>query len=266
MLIDSINAKRPSIARNRGAQLARGSTLLFLDDDVTVSLALATEHWLSHQSADVVVGYLKPAFKHKPNFWQLGARIWWEDHFTAMKEPDYIFGFKDLFSANVSIKSSLFRSLGGFDESLTQLEDYEFAIRLMKVGTSFAFNSRAVATHWEANDVSGWLGRARVEAESEFHMGKRHSDFRKSIFCDRLDKAIPALTAWSTRIRKLAFMRLLFVDATVDFLADCLPALEALKARRTWGHIMGGTHEYKYWRSIADHFSTEREFISWIGR
>jgi len=266
MLLDSINAKRPSIARNRGAQQARGALLLFLDDDVTASPALVMEHWLSHQSADVVIGYLKPAFRRDPGFWQLGARLWWEDRFTAMREPGHKLGFGDLFTANLSIKSPLFHSLGGFDESLARLEDYEFGIRLIKAGTLLVHNPRAIATHWEVNSVVKWVGRARLEAESEFRMGQKHPEFRESIFRERLDKGESALTAWSSRIREIAFKRSVFVDVLIGLLTKSLPALEALKARRSWRHIMGGGHEYSYWRQITRHFRSEPEFFSWIGK
>jgi GT2 family glycosyltransferase len=264
LVVDSISSRRPSAGRNRGAHLAKGSTLLFLDDDVIAAPDLAMEHWRSHEKADVVVGYLKPGFLHTPGFWQLGARIWWEDRFKCMMDPEYELGFRDLFTANVSINARLFHSLGGFDEKLIRLEDYELGIRLMKAGASFLYNPLARATHFEDGKVTRWIRRAALEAEAELHMGTIHPTFRNLIFKYRLDKGDQEVNLWSERIRRTAFRRSLLFDALQRLGTALLPILETLKARQTWRMIMGAAHEYCYWRALANHFRQEIALISWI--
>ncbi len=54
-----LEGRGPAIARNEGAQLAKGSLLLFIDDDIDPSTGLIEAHVLAHNKPNkVVIGYL----------------------------------------------------------------------------------------------------------------------------------------------------------------------------------------------------------------
>jgi len=264
LVLESIQANSPAVARNRGVDLAHGSILVFLDDDVRPSRELLDAHLRSQQTSDVVIGYLSPGLALKNDWWQLGARIWWEDRFTAMRQPGYVLAYHDLFSANFSVKSSLFRAAGGFDKDCPRLEDYELGIRLLKAGASFSYNPKASVVHMETGSSRRWLDRASLEALGELHIGRKHPDIRKSVFQDRLHHQDCLVAMWKSRFRAAAFRRNALLDMSVKIAGSFLPFLESIKAWQTWRNIMGGAFEYNYWMTIARHFETESQFLSWV--
>jgi GT2 family glycosyltransferase len=261
---DNISKAHPAAARNHGARLASGAVLLFLDDDVLPEDQLLKAHLASLADSDAVVGYLKPLLGDRPDWWQLGARIWWEDRYSRMRSAGYKLGYRDLFSANFSIKSSLFRSCGMFDEATPRLEDYELGIRLVKNGAALTHNPVAIAFHREDGHLGRWISRTRLEAEAEVYIGKKHPDFRREVFKVRLEGETPRVTHWKSRLRSIAFRRKTAINALMKVARSTLPILEGMKARKTWRHVMGAVHEYLYWQAIAGQFRTESEFLSWV--
>lgn len=126
-------------ARNRGGGEARHDILLFLDDDMTVEPALLKEHARCYdEGADAVVGhFIEPG----------------EPLLQALPQPGgepvkTAFG---IFAGQLSVKRSVFKKLGGFDESFTAnggygYEDTDFAHRLLK-RYKLRRNGRALTYH-----------------------------------------------------------------------------------------------------------------------
>lgn len=54
-----------------------------------------------------------------------------------------------LYSCNVSMKHQLLLSVGGFDESLTVLEDNEIGYRLKKLGLQLFHSKQAIGYHYQ---------------------------------------------------------------------------------------------------------------------
>jgi len=124
----------PAIARNRGAEVAKGSFLVFLDSDVRLFPdALANLYRIYREDPDItaVTGvWVKHQKTHKffPNFKALRDWSYW------IHERD-MNGYYYLFSTRIaSIKRAVFVRLKGFDESYAAplVEDIEFTYRVAR--------------------------------------------------------------------------------------------------------------------------------------
>lgn len=105
-----IRLPRPSIpkAMNTGLQLAQGDIVLFLDDDIIPDPNLIQGHLHAHQQANLVVGQVIQPNEH-PLPLQPGESF----RFNST-EPCFI---QDCMAGNLSIKTTIARQLGGFDEN-----------------------------------------------------------------------------------------------------------------------------------------------------
>lgn len=118
-------------SKANGADAAKGSIILFCDDDMIVSSQWVQSHVNAHISGDVITGPVRLCRKSD------GSREFF-DYFSFLIElwdrenraKQYSF-----FSAqNVSFKRSVYESTGGFDRSLRDAEDRDYAIRLNQLG------------------------------------------------------------------------------------------------------------------------------------
>jgi glycosyltransferase involved in cell wall biosynthesis len=142
-----------SSARNLGLREARSPIVLFLDDDVIPSPQLIAEHARFHQEQpdleSVLLGYVtwSPELRITPFMWWYG-------------ECGGLFGFSKLqsgqpadprflYTCNLSFKTEFLSRHGGFNESLTVLEDHELGYRLSKDGMKMKFLKEALGYHYQ---------------------------------------------------------------------------------------------------------------------
>jgi GT2 family glycosyltransferase len=125
----------PAANRNRGATLAAGEWLAFVDDDCEPA-----RDWLERlaefaQTMDI--GIIEGAI-HSP-----GLR----DH-PLWTAPENLVGQAG-WSANLSVRRQEFERLGGFDEDFGDVaaEDVEFCRRARRSGVRWVFAARAVVLH-----------------------------------------------------------------------------------------------------------------------
>lgn len=119
-----------SAARNRGVKEAKGQFLAFLDaDDEWYADYLLTMHQMITQHNQVRVFATALNMNYRGRLLTLNYRI----RGTEPKEVNYFgtsFGRTLLSSSSVVMRTEVFNSLGGFDETLIQGEDTDFWIRL----------------------------------------------------------------------------------------------------------------------------------------
>jgi len=212
---------RAALARNLGADQARGEILVFIDSDIVADPFLLEEHLKSHQKEKniSVIGYrfhLKRVFHHllrnlirKKAFdrlWQLPLRI-------DVRETGYKYSqakelnqhpapWRFYHSNNISLTRELFQRLGGFDDSFRGWgdEDLELGYRLWKNGVKFVLNRDAIGIHLDHSFDSKSRVDGIIENKRRFLL--KHQDTQVELFNDFLpisEELLPELA----RLEKL---------------------------------------------------------------
>ncbi len=153
-LINQVNFG-PAAARNRGASEAKGSILLFTDDDC-VPGAGWLEAMLAPFSAPEVVGakgtYRTRQKKLVPRF----VQIEYEDRYHLMRQLPEI-DFIDTYSA--AFLRDRFIEMGGYDTSfpVACAEDIELSYRMSACGWKMKFVPEAIVFHTHPDSFSNYL-------------------------------------------------------------------------------------------------------------
>jgi len=256
----SHNAKSAAATRNLGADNAQGEVLLFLDDDVVPQPGWLQAHLAAHHSNEVVLGYSKPVLPAQPSWWQYDARRWWEDTFREMGRLGHRFTYRDLFSGNVSLPTSLFRQIGGFDLTFSgRLEDYELGLRLLKAGAKFHFAPEALGYHYDTTDLVQWLRRIRHEGVAHVQMGESHPELCVSLFPE-----VEACERWRRVLRGLAWAYPKRGDRLEWLLLRLAALSERLRLRYRWDQVVRVLREYNYWRGVAATIGGRQKLAAWL--
>ncbi|MFN8467352.1 MAG: glycosyltransferase [Caldilineaceae bacterium] len=242
--------------RNAGAAAARGSLLVFLDDDMVAAPGLLEAHMHAHvdvEAARVVMGYLPPQFcsnnrRDRQMTWvEVDLRDWWEDTFRAMARPDHRFRYTDLLSGNFSLPKSLFVCVGGFNTELFCREDYELGARLLAAGAVFALNMEAQAEHVDATDLARSLQRKAAEGRADIQVARLHRELGSTMTFAKAGEYMSRASHWllaaARRYPALA-------DIIVHLLVIALGVLERLGLHALWTRVNGGLQLHHYWRGV----------------
>jgi GT2 family glycosyltransferase len=252
----------PAVARNRGATLATGRLLVFLDDDVQAAPRLIETHVRAHDRCPgrVVVGYYPPVLQVQTGFFRCALRSWWENKFSIMSEPGHRYTYRDLLSGNLSLEAETFAAIGGFDPVLYCHEDYELGIRLIKAGAPLTFALDAVGYHYETSQLSRSFRRKYDEGCADVLIGRRHPELRPAL-------ALARAGSWSRLnyvLRKAAFA---FPAAERLFAIGSRFALgifERLRMRDLWRRLLDNMLDYWYWRGVAKEIRSERALADFL--
>jgi glycosyltransferase involved in cell wall biosynthesis len=258
------NARNPSATRNRGISEAKGRYLLLLDDDVIPSSGLLKAHVDACGPDTVVLGYSKPVFQHKCDWWQQDARLWWEDVFRNMGQTGHRFTFRDFFSGNVCMPLDLFHLVGGFNVSISgRLEDYELGIRLLEVGAKFKFVRDALGHHLEHTNLDIWLRRLRMEARANIQIGYEHPALRYNLFSDFQAENIP-FKGITKIIQRLPFHHKKFYTLLYKAMLNLTHLSEKLRWRGPYWYTTRVLREMAYWGGVAEYFPSEVSFLRYL--
>lgn len=166
--------KGRAVARNAGASLAQSDVLVFLDDDMRPEPNWIQEHLNHHQSHPdtSMVGSVKSdPLRSETDFHQyLAARSGqWMDNCTRAENPMTL---DNLFfsSANCSMSKKTFEAVGGFDEQLSDAEDFDLGYRLLKSDVEVWFNARCQAWHDDFPDLRKYIHRQRQYRSAWFQL------------------------------------------------------------------------------------------------
>ncbi len=120
---DNIFDKGPerSAQRNYGVQKSRGEYLLILDSDMTLSKQVVEECVTKMQNSDVVGLYI-PEIIAGNSFW------------SKMRTFERSFYNATVIDAVRFVRKKDVEKIGGFDETLTGPEDWDFDIRIRQIG------------------------------------------------------------------------------------------------------------------------------------
>lgn len=162
----------PAAARNTGVDHASGDVILFLGDDMApAGHDLLVKHAGLH------------ARRPEAEYAVLGRAVWSDRQpitpFMRWLEPGYQFGFdrlaagpvpaaEHLYTAQLSLKRSLFEDVGGFDTRFpyAAVEDIELGMRLADRGLVLDYHPEILVQHDHPTTLSRWLERMRVVGRS----------------------------------------------------------------------------------------------------
>lgn len=156
-----------AVCRNRGAREAKGEVLVFFDDDIRPNPRCLELHAAFHREHPMAI-FNGPALfdmavvEAKGDFQYYRAKLemsW----YTRNDGPEQKMR-AGLVGANKSMPRALFEELGGYNETLTDSEDFELAYRaLHQYNYPIYFDYRAWVYHDDYKDFSQYL-RRRLEA------------------------------------------------------------------------------------------------------
>jgi len=153
----------PSAARNRGLEIALGEIIAFQDsDDLWMPGKLERQVSLLERSGSRVLVCLCNAemyFTGKPattSFDLAGIHPALEDGIWSNVAEVLATTFV-LFNQCAAIRASALKTVGGFDETLTLMEDHDLALRLALEGNSWVFTREPLAIWRQGTPGSLWL-------------------------------------------------------------------------------------------------------------
>lgn len=203
-----------SLARNTGAEAARGELLIFVDDDISVNKEFLAAHWDIHQEFTDVLAVGKILL---PDEYQNEPFV----RFRQKLEKDGIPTKRGLIAdenfcaaANTSISRKLFLDLSGFDLMISSSEDQDFALRHSAKGRKIVFVPEAVAIHRDnALDIRTYCRRNEWGSRLMLPFYQRYADFPQNIEREKVNGFIkwgnePVLQSVRKFIKKVIAFRL----------------------------------------------------------
>ena len=256
MLIEHETARGSGVARNTGAAAARGTTLLFIDDDIEPFPGMLVEHTARHAVAQrlnhqlVLVGAPVPVRSAGASVEHIAAWGWWEQQFERMSEPGHRFTHDEIFTGVLSVSTVAFRDVGGFDAVLTHChEDLELGLRLLRANARVEFTRVGGGIHHDVRGIRRLLPRKVAEGRADVHLLQRWPELvRASPLAQSALSAQPALRV----LRDMAFTMPSGAAALLEHAAlPLLRLFEQLKWRGAWRALQGAVLFHYYWRGAA---------------
>jgi len=135
----------PGAARNRGAQVAEGTYLVFTDSDCIpcpdwLEMLARRFAWSPHH---LICGGIVNALPRNPFSAATQLVVTFAHEYHA-RRPD---GERVFNSSNIAMPADRFRQLGGFDESLRTAEDYDLCHRWQQAGYGVTYEPAARVYH-----------------------------------------------------------------------------------------------------------------------
>jgi len=158
------NRKGPAIARNKGIKVAKGSIILFIDDDSIADKNLIREIIMSFTGEDVggVKGRVEPIYDDKNSLcYLLGKNIYLSEYSLATN--------------NIAYRRDVLNEVGLFDESfpVPSWEDVDLGMRVLDLGYKIIYNPNAVVWHKHENSLPVFKKKAYINGVGLAHYSKK---------------------------------------------------------------------------------------------
>ncbi len=177
-----MRGRRPGLSANRNRALDEplAGLVLFTDNDTLPTPVLLSEHLAWHgrnpESEVAVLGHVRWARELT-----VTPFMKWLDHGIQFDYPNIEgveAGWGRFYGANVSLKTSFARSVGGFDEErLPYLyDDLDFGYRASKLGMRLLYNREAAVEHLREIDLEYFRARMDRVARAERSFVRKHPE------------------------------------------------------------------------------------------
>jgi GT2 family glycosyltransferase len=217
----------PAAASNAAAEMAENDVLIFLDADQVCSPEMVAVHLETHQREGNV--FVQGLYPLADGYRSRAASLLYERELMSALEPiDRPHpASPHMWSAQVSVRRSVWKEVGGFDSSFREYggEDTDFGLRVAAQGVRFLFDPRALSYHLHDVSYSSLRKQAYHEGCSIVHLSEKHGLSVETLFGGDLDKPIDRLfeSGWSGAPRAM--------DAVGQALTWGVMAADALRAR-----------------------------------
>ena len=183
-----LRGRRPGLSANRNRALddSLAGIVLFCDNDTLPAPRFLAEHLAWHArypSPEIaVLGHVRWAREVT-----VTPFMRWLDHGIQFDYPNIQgieAGWGRFYGANVSLKTSFARSVGGFDEErLPYLyDDLDFGYRASKLGMRLLYNRDALAEHLREIDLDYFRQRMNRAARAERAFVRKHPEIPPYFF------------------------------------------------------------------------------------
>tara|TARA_R110000850_G_scaffold20864_6_gene61820 strand:+ start:1021 stop:1935 length:915 start_codon:yes stop_codon:yes gene_type:complete len=171
-----------AIVRNKGAREANGDLLIFFDDDMLPTkncIKLHLEHHKKKQGTILTGAQIDKSGDTDILKYKAHLSIKWS--IPLQKVQGSPLGKENLFitAANFSILKKIFIKLKGFDEQLTDAEDFDMAVRALKAGIQLYYNHKAFAWHCDIINGASYIRRLRQYREAHLQLQSLKPDLFK---------------------------------------------------------------------------------------
>lgn len=241
-------------ARNACLAAATGQVIWFLDDDLVPLPGAADRHRARHEHADVGV-LLGPCLIPEEIEVADGVQAWWTGYYASLERAGAVTTFDQFGVANGSGPVSLFRDVGGFDETFTAYgwEDYEFGARILGSGYAEWFDAGAGAWHFtETSDLLAFR-RERLIGRAAVTMFRLHPALAEDYFSRTHRRRFVGVMS---RCRLHSPLLLAGVSLTTYWVNATLVRVTG----RSLGILRGAAWEAAFFRGVAE---ADRSFLRW---
>lgn len=157
----------PAAARNLGASQARGSILLFTDDDCRVDGQWLRTLGLSIRDTPSAAAGGRIVNRHAENRWSAASQ----------RVLDIVYAYYNadparatfLASNNLAVHADAFREFGGFDEEFRWAEDRDFCRRWLAAGHELVYVPAAVVEHAHRLTPQAYVRQQFAYGRGAFH-------------------------------------------------------------------------------------------------
>jgi glycosyltransferase involved in cell wall biosynthesis len=180
-------------AKNHGVTNTQGEILIFYDDDMEPNPFSIEKHAQFHSHYDGLLSGnpIELIDEHKTDIQNYKAFLtqeWtrkYQEGVNKLNEQNLFFS-----AANCSIRRELFLSVNGFDERLTDAEDFDMAMRALQAGILVYFDKSNVAIHNDPISCRSYIIRTRQYQLAHTNLVEFHPERTK------IEKSGGLLTNW----------------------------------------------------------------------